>query len=384
VRPALFFTFGLVGFVLVAQAFPPPLAKDSGELRRDSPTREEREGGRPALDAQTPDTRPSFTEWLAGVRTEALARGIRQEVVDEALGGVEEPLPVVIERDRAQAETVLSLEKYINRAVAPKTVRNGRDIVARHRPLLDEVSERYGVPPRILAGIWGMESSFGRFTGTRPIIAALATLAWDPRRSAFFRGELFDALEIVNRGDIELSRLRGSWAGAMGQVQFMPSSYLKFAEDFDGDGRRDVWSDPADIFASIGNYLKGHGWQANQDWGREVKVTRDAARQIAGGVARRTGGCRATRDMTVALPPSRWRELGVRLLSGKPLPASTPTASLVSGTTRHFLVYTNYDAILDYNCANSYAISVALLGNAVMSPEPSRKPPVRVKDTRKK
>ena len=356
---ALRFAFALVALLLVAQAL------------------------RPALDAQTLDTRPSFTEWLAGVRTEALARGIRQEVVDEALGGVEEPLPVVIERDRAQAETVLSLEKYINRAVASKTVRNGREIVARHRALLDEVSERYGVPPRILAGIWGMESSFGRFTGTRPIIAALATLAWDPRRSAFFRGELFDALEIVNRGDIELTQLRGSWAGAMGQVQFMPSSYLKFAEDFDGDGRRDVWSDPADIFASIANYLKGHGWRADEDWGREVKVTREAARRIAGGVARRTGGCRATRDMTAALPPARWQELGVRLPGGKGLPASMPASSLVSGDTRYFLVYPNYDAILDYNCANSYAISVALLGNAVMSAEPQQKQPQRKPRTRK-
>jgi len=336
------------------------------------------------LTAQAPDApRPSFTEWLAGVRTEALARGIRQQILDEALDGVEEPLPVVIERDRAQAETVLSLEKYLNRAMAPKTVRAGREIVARHQALLKEVGERYGVPPRIIAGVWGMESSFGRFTGTRPIVAALATLAWDPRRSAFFRAELFDALEIVNRGDIELPRLRGSWAGAMGQVQFMPSSYLKFAEDFDGDGRRDVWSNPADIFASIANYLKGHGWQAGQEWGREVKVTPVAARRIAGGVGRRTGGCRATRDMTVPLPPARWQELGVRLPNGKALPASTPPASLVSGDVRHFLVYSNYDALLDYNCANSYAISVALLGNAVLSPESSVKQPPAAHKARK-
>jgi len=147
---------------------------------------------------------------------------------------------------------------------------------------------------------------------------------------------------------------------------------------------RDVWSDPADIFASIANYLKGHGWQADHDWGREVKVTRDAARRIAGGVARRTGGCRATRDMTVALPPARWQELGVRLPSGKALPASMPAASLVSGDIRHFLVYPNYDAILDYNCANSYAISVALLGNAVISAEPSKTLAQRTPKKRKK
>jgi membrane-bound lytic murein transglycosylase B len=337
------------------------------------------------LIAQPPDaTRPSFSDWLAAVRAEAVARGIRPEIVDAALGSVEEPLPVVIERDRAQAETVLSLEKYINRAVAPKTVKAGRAIVAEHRPLLDEVSKRYGVPVRIIAGVWGMESSFGRFSGTRPIVAALATLAWDPRRSAFFRGELFDALEIVNRGDIELPQLRGSWAGAMGQVQFMPSSYLKFAEDFDGDGRRDIWSTPADIFASIANYLKGHGWQADQDWGREVKVTPEVARRIASGVARRNGGCRATRDMTVALPLARWKELGVRLPGGKALPASGPAgASLVSGSMRHFLVYSNYDALLEYNCANSYAVSVALLGNAVTSAEPTKKPSRRTQRSKK-
>ena len=327
--------------------------------------------------------RPSFAEWLAGVRTDALARGIRPEVVDEAFAGVDEPLPVVLERDRSQAETVLSLEKYLTRALSPNTIRAGREIVSRHRALLDEVSQRYGVPPRIIAGIWGMESSFGRFTGSRPIVAALATLAWDPRRSTFFRGELLDALEIVNRGDIELARLRGSWAGAMGQVQFMPSSYLKFAEDWDGDGRRDVWSDEADIFASIANYLKGNGWRADETWGREVAVGREAARRIAGGVARRSGGCRARRDMTVMLPRARWEELGVRLPGGKPLPASMPPASLVSGTTRNFLVYQNYDALLEYNCANSYAISVALLGNAVMSDAPVKQPVAKTKRARK-
>ena len=286
---------------------------------------------------------------------------------------------MVLERDRSQAETVLSLEKYMARALAPKTVRAGREIVARHRALLEEVGARYSVPPRIIAGIWGMESSFGRFTGTRPIVAALATLAWDPRRSTFFRGELLDALEIVNRGDIELTRLRGSWAGAMGQVQFMPSSYLKFAEDFDGDGRRDIWSDAADIFASVANYLKGNGWRADETWGREVAVSREAARRIAGGVARRSGGCRARRDMTVALARDRWEQLGVRLPGGKALPASTPSASLVSGTARHFLVYHNYDALLEYNCANSYAISVALLGSAVMSEGPAKKPAAKAR-----
>jgi membrane-bound lytic murein transglycosylase B len=322
--------------------------------------------GRPALAQDA--SRPSFSEWLDGVRAEALSRGIRQDIVDEALGHIDEPLPVVIERDRAQAESVLPLEKYVGRVLTPKRIGAARDVFAAHRPLLDEVADRYGVPTRIIVGVWGLESNFGQFTGTRPTIAALATLAWDPRRSAFFRAELFDALEILNRGDIDIEHMRGSWAGAMGQTQFMPSSYLRFAEDFDGDGRKDIWATPGDVFASIANYLKGHGWVAGQAWGREVQVKPDAARRIHADVARRDGGCRATRDMTVPLPLRRWRELGVTLPGGKSLPASDLTASLVSGSARHFLVYHNYDALLEYNCAHSYAISVALLAESITSP----------------
>jgi membrane-bound lytic murein transglycosylase B len=323
------------------------------------------------LAAQTSETpRPSFAEWLAGVRTEALERGIRQEIVDAALADVSEPLPIILERDRAQAETVFSLEKYLSRRLTAKLIRSGRDAYARERELIDRVGEQYGVPPRIIVAIWGAESNFGGFSGVRPTVPALATLAWDPRRATFFRGELLDALDILNRGDIDLEHLRGSWAGAMGQVQFMPSSYLKFAEDFDGDGRRDIWSTHGDVFASIANYLKGHGWKAGETWGREVAVTPEAARRIATDVSPRDGSCQAIRNMSSALPLSRWQELGVRLPGGKPLPKSDTEASLVSGTTRHFLVYPNYDALLEYNCAHSYAISVALLGDAIASNKP--------------
>ena len=316
--------------------------------------------------AQPPDaTRPSFADWLAAVRAEAISRGIAEDIVDAALANVSEPLPIVIERDRTQAEVVLPLEKYIAQRVSAKVVGTGREMQARHGQLLAEVGARYGVPPRIILGIWGLESNFGRFSGVRPTVSALATLAWDPRRSSFFRGELFSALEILNRGDIDLAHLRGSWAGAMGQTQFMPSSYLQFAEDFDGDGRRDIWGTPADVFASIANYLKGHGWTSDSTWGREVQVTPEVARRVRNEIARRNGSCHATRDMTVALPMSRWQELGVRLAAGKRLPVGDPDASLVSGATRHFLVFGNYDALLGYNCAHSYAVSVALLGDAI-------------------
>lgn len=317
------------------------------------------------LALQSDPTRPAFSDWLDGVRKEALERGIREEIVAEALGHIDEPMSVVLERDRSQAETILPLERYIARLVTPKMLRTGREMFSSNRELLDKVSAKYGVPARTIAAVWGVESNFGRFSGVRPTINALATLAYDPRRSTFFRGELFDALQILNRGDIDLEHMKGSWAGAMGQVQFMPSSYLKFAEDYDGDGRRDIWSERGDIFASIANYLKGHGWTEGQMWGREVAVPADAMHRIRRDIALREGSCRARRDMTVALPLDKWRELGVRLPNGKPLPKSELQASLVAGAKRRFLVYGNYDALLEYNCAHSYAISVALLGDAI-------------------
>lgn len=323
---------------------------------------------RAAAVAQGDAPRPSFTEFVKGIHDEAIAKGIRPEIADAALANLEEPLPIVIERDRTQAETVLPLETYIERRLTPKRVRTGREMMARHRDLLARVADRYGVPARIVVAIWGVESEYGRLTGIRPTIAALATLAWDQRRSSLFRTELFHALEILNRGDVELSHLRGSWAGAMGQAQFMPSSYLQFADDFNGDGRKDIWTSLDDVFGSIANYLKGHGWTAGETWGREVKVAPAAARRIETDVARREGTCRATREMTVALPLKQWQALGVRLPNGRPLPSADRDASLVAGKSRAFLVYRNYDALLEYNCANAYALGVALLGDRVAVP----------------
>lgn len=332
-------------------------------------------------DQQTADQpiRPSFADFLESIRAEARTRGIRADVIDAALTGIEEPMPVVLERDRTQAETVLSLETYLTRQITTRRIRTGREMMAKHRSTLDAVSAKYGVPSRIIAGIWGMESNFGRFSGVRPTIAALATLAWDPRRSSYFRGELFNALEILNRGDIELAQMKGSWAGAMGQPQFMPSSYLQFAEDYDGDGRRDIWATPEDVFASIANYLKGHGWAEGQPWGREVSVSKAAATRIAGTVARRDGSCKAERDMTVALSSDEWRKLGVRTLGGGALPRTAPEAALVSGSSRHFLVYPNYNALLDYNCAHPYALSVALLGDRIAAPAAAARPKAAAK-----
>jgi peptidoglycan lytic transglycosylase B len=311
------------------------------------------------------EPRPSFDEWLAGVRTEALERGIRAEILDAALADVEAPVPVVIERDRSQAELVQPLETYLARRMTPSIVNTARDMFAKHKQLLERISDRYGVTPALLVAVWGAESNFGRFSGVYPTVPALTTLAYDPRRATLFRKELLLALEILNRGEVNLARMRGSWAGAMGQPQFMPSSFLQYAEDFDGDGVRDIWESPADVFASIANYLKGYGWNGNERWGREVKISSEASERIAAEVTPRTGTCRATREMNGPLPLEEWQRFGVRTLEGSALPKVDIQASLVSGATRHFLVYDNYDVLLSYNCAHAYALGVGLLADRV-------------------
>jgi membrane-bound lytic murein transglycosylase B len=312
--------------------------------------------------AQVPDGVPGdFTAFLDEVRVEAVARGIRPETVDRAFERLE-PEPTVIERDRLQTETVLTPDEYIRRRVTPAAVRAGRQRAEPHRTLLARVADHYGVQARFLVAIWGMESNYGRFSGVRPTVQALATLAWEGRRGAFFRGELLDALTILDRGFIDLDSMRGSWAGAMGQPQFMPSSYLQHAQDFDGDGRRDIWTSHADVFASIAAYLKHHGWDDAETWGREVTVPAAAERSIAA-LGTLDGGCRARRTMSARQKLAAWQAFGVRSDGGGPLPRVDREASLVTAGRRRFLVYGNYDALLAYNCAHPYALSVGLLAD---------------------
>src|SRR4029078_6218720 len=184
-----------------------------------------------------------------------------------------------------------------------------------HRSLLHRIGEQYKVSPRILVAVWGLESNFGRFAGVRRTIPPLTTLAYDERRGAMFRNELFSALEILNRGDIELDRMKGSWAGALGQPQFMPSSSLRYAEDFDGAGRRDIWTSEPDVFASVANFLKQQGWTKGESWGREVTLT-GRARTAVDRLPVRSEGCRAERAMTDPLPLKSWRQMGVKTAGG--------------------------------------------------------------------
>lgn len=309
----------------------------------------------PAIDAA------AFATFLDDVRQEALRRGISKAIVDAALGDVQ-PEPTALERDRRQAEFTLDLQAYLKRRLTKDTVKQARKVWHQHHSLATRVGKAYGVEPRMLISVWGLESNFGRFSGVRPSVPTLATLAFDGRRANLFRGELMNALMILDRGDITLDRMKGSWAGALGQAQFLPSSYLAFAVDFDKDGTRDIWSSLPDVLASIGNYLKGHGWTPKVPWGYAVTVPKSATDAVQA-IGLRAEGCRASRELTPPQTMKQWRLMGLTTANGRPLPRSSIDASLLRIGDRAWLVTANYEALLAYNCAHTYVLSVTTLAS---------------------
>lgn len=294
-----------------------------------------------------------FPEWLEGLRQEALDAGVAAATLDAALGDIA-PIARVIELDRRQPEFTLTFQEYLERVVPERRVRQGRELLARHRDLLDEVGAHYGVQPRFIVALWGVETDFGRLTGGFPVIAALATLAHDGRRSAYFRSELLNALKILDAGHIAVDAMSGSWAGAMGQVQFMPSSYLSYAQDWDGDGRKDIWTTTADAFASAANYLANAGWQVDQTWGREVRIPAELDPSLIG------------HDLAKGL--LEWQELGVRRSDGSDLPGRNLRASLVrpgGDGGPLYLVYDNFRALLRWNRSDYFATAVGILSDRI-------------------
>lgn len=321
--------------------------------------------GAAASESVAPFNRAEFEAFLAEVRAEAIQKGIKQDVVRTALTGVE-PVMRIIERDRNQAEFKLSFATYRDRVITPANVQRGQKLRDDHQALLRQVSQRYGVQPRFVLAIWGIETRYGAVKADVPLMHSLATLAFDRRRSSYFRNELFSALTMLDRGYIDFPTMKGSWAGAMGQPQFMPSSYLAYAEDFDGDGRRDIWGSSGDVFASIANYLAKHGWNTSQTWGREVRISGELQKSLSNYAREGRSGCRAIDQMTRDMSLEEWSRLGVRRADGGELPKAQQSGALVQpdgagGPT--FLVYGNYRSILRYNCAHHYALTVSLLAD---------------------
>ena len=303
-----------------------------------------------AADANPTDCR----SWVRELRREALSRGVSARVFDAAMAEAPQPVERVLELDRRQPETTLTFPEYLARVVTPQRIETA---IARYREnqgVLARVGERYGVQPRFIVALWGIESNFGQLTGGFNVFAALATLAYDGRRSQFFRGELFNALRIAEQQRITPRDMRGSWAGAMGQCQFMPSSYLNFAVDFDGDGRADIWQSRPDVFASIANYLSRSGWRGDETWGREVVLP-------AGFDAALVDHTRVQRS------PAEWQALGVRRSDGGPMPAG-PAAGIVQPDGAGgpaFFAYGNFRVILRWNRSFRFAIAVGILADRV-------------------
>ncbi len=310
-----------------------------------------------------------YAQWLADLIEEARERGISEPLIRDVLETVR-PIPSVISNDRSQAEFVETLEEYLERRVSDWRIRNGRERLSRHAGVLEQITREYGVPGRYIVAIWGIETNYGNFTGGTDVIRALVTLAFDPRRSEFFRRELFAALRILEEGHIEPGQMVGSWAGAMGQSQFMPGSFLEYAVDHDGDGRRDIWQSDADVLASIANYLSQRGWRPGQTWGRPVRLPAgfdpsDERWQQSD----YDGSCSVLRRHSVRLPLSEWQQAGIRRADGTDLPEADYRASVIQPDGpegRAFLVYDNFRTLLGYNCANSYALAVSMLADRLV------------------
>ena len=306
-------------------------------------------GGAMAQDEGT----ESFAEWREGVRSQALSLGISAATFDAAFSGIE-PIPRVIELDRSQPEVTITFAQYLERVVPDSRVKQGRELLAKHRDLLEPIGREYGVPPRFIVALWGIETSFGNFLGGFPVIGSLATLAHDGRRSAYFREELLNALRILEDGHITPEAMVGSWAGAMGQSQFMPSSFVRYAVDHDGDGKRDIWGTHADVFASAANYLAQAGWRAGETWGRQVQLP--------------AGFDPAQADLKVKKTLAEWQEQGLRRANGADLPQAAMSGSVVlpggeGGPA--YLVYDNYRTIMRWNRSFYFATSVGLLADRI-------------------
>ncbi len=296
----------------------------------------------------------NFSSWLGELRQEARAKGISETTLREALNNLE-PIPRVIELDKRQPEFTQTFWRYLDARVSEKRVERGRTLLKTHKELFDTIEMRYGVQPRFLVAFWGLETNFGDYMGSFSVIGSLATLAYDPRRSDFFRSELLAALSIIDGGHIPAANMLGSWAGAMGQPQFMPSTFVRFAVDGDGDGRKDIWHNLPDVFASAANFLSESGWQGDKTWGREVKIPTDFNLDLTGREVKKT--------------LAAWQILGLRKINGEDLPRVNIKGSVVlpaghNGPT--FLVYNNFHTILRWNRSDFYAIAVGHLADRII------------------
>jgi len=297
--------------------------------------------------------KPSFDDWLAAFKADAEHAGISNETLEVALQDLRFA-PKVVKLDRNQPEVKLTLQKYLDRVINRARVATGREKLTALQPLLGKIEKQYGVQARFIVAFWALETDFGRLTGGHYVIQALATLAYEGRRGAFFRKELMNALRIMEAGHVTRADMTGSWAGAMGQTQFMPSTFLGYAVDYNGDGKKNIWLTLEDALASAANYLSRLKWRDDITWGREVILPADFDAELI--------------DLAIEKRLDEWQILGVRRMNGRSLPVRDLMASIVRPDGeggRAFIVYSNYRAIMKWNRSHYFAISVGLLSNQI-------------------
>lgn len=294
----------------------------------------------------------NWNDWVAGVRSEALKQGISANLFDEAFASIREPSRQIKSLARSQPEHRLTYDRYLKTRADSYRIAMGKKNFAKNQALLQEVGSHFGVDPCFIVSFWGMETSYGTYMGDFPVIKSLATLAYESNRPDFFRKQLFIALKIVSDGHVPLSKFKGEWAGASGQPQFLPSSWVEFAVDYDGDGRKDIWESKADVFASIANYMKKNGWQTGEPWAIHVKLPTNFDSHLEG--------------KTTTKPVHEWNALGVRTVDGQTLPHPNLIASIVQPNGGPvFLAYPNYKMILRYNNSIYYAGAIGYMADKI-------------------
>jgi membrane-bound lytic murein transglycosylase B len=318
---------------------------------------------------ETPDEEAAFQAFLAEIRDTALERGIRAETVDSILPGIRIHRQAVV-ADRAQAEFVDTYERYLRR-VSPQRIEQGRALLSAHGEMIRTVAAEYGVQPRFIVAIIGLESNYGTYPISEPLFDVLATLAFDGRRGAQFRAQLLAGLEIVDKGLATPEEMKSSWAGALGVPQFTPTNVLEIAVDHDQNGRIDLWNVGPDVIASVARYLQRTGWRADQTWGREVALPPGGEETLAASMAdgrEPPAVCRNYQSLGAFRGLADWQALGVRSADGADLPARDLPAALIAGDPgddRGWLIYRNFCALMRYNPAFRYALSVGLLADAI-------------------
>lgn len=296
-----------------------------------------------------------FRSWLIDFSPEAEEEGISAQTIYLFMKNAQY-LPKVIELDRKQPDKTKSFAEYLKSVMPASRVKRAKEKYHESKEILFEISKKYGVQPKFIVALWGSESDFGRNMGSFNTLNCLATLAYEGRRADFFKKELINALKMIDADHIEQSEIKGSWAGAMGQTQFMPSSFLELAVDYDEDGKKDIWNTRPDVFASIANYLAKAGWDSSVSWGREVKLPRNFDEKLIGKNIERT--------------TSEWKKLGIKTTAGKPIPTKKGLmASLIKvedkTNSRVFLVYPNYKILLKWNRSLYFATSVSMLADKI-------------------